>query len=208
MKKCKYCQINDAVKYSKYSSGEFCSKGCSNGFSTKAKRKEINQKVSDKLKGISCNHLTKEQRIQIWKDTCYEKYKQELLSADCTTMCPDRLRNRIILEQNGKCNKCGLSEWLGEKLVLEIDHKDGNHQNNDRDNLEGLCPNCHSLTPTWRGRNKNSNMYKITNEKLLEVLIDNDFNFRQSLLSVGLAAKGGNYARCHRLKREYLESNL
>ncbi len=62
-------------------------------------------------------------------------------------------RRKILLEQDGKCNKCGLNKWLGEQLILEIEHKDGNKHNNKRENLEALCPNCHSQTPTWRGRN-------------------------------------------------------
>lgn len=49
--KCKNCNINDATKYSKYTSGEFCSKKCSCSYSTKEKRFEINKNVSNKLKG-------------------------------------------------------------------------------------------------------------------------------------------------------------
>jgi hypothetical protein len=37
---------------------------------------------------------------------------------------------------------------------LELDHIDGNYQNNALGNLRLMCPNCHSLTPTFRGRNK------------------------------------------------------
>lgn len=44
-----------------------------------------------------------------------------------------------------KCNSCGISEWLGEPLVLEIDHIDGQYWNNQRENLQFLCPNCHSM---------------------------------------------------------------
>jgi hypothetical protein len=55
--KCKNCNEKDAVKYSKYSNGEFCSRKCARGFSTKAKRKEINEKVS--------KTLTKEKIIKI-----------------------------------------------------------------------------------------------------------------------------------------------
>ena len=63
----------------------------------------------------------------------------------------------LIEKSNNKCSKCG---W-GEKnpytnlIPLEIDHKDGNYLNNKEDNLELLCPNCHSLTSTWKGANKN-----------------------------------------------------
>ena len=47
--KCKNCEISDAIKYSKYTSGEFCSKKCSSSFSTKEKRNEINKIVSSRL---------------------------------------------------------------------------------------------------------------------------------------------------------------
>lgn len=47
--KCKNCNDNEAIKYSKYSSGLFCSKSCSASFSTKEKRKEINEKVKKTL---------------------------------------------------------------------------------------------------------------------------------------------------------------
>jgi 5-methylcytosine-specific restriction endonuclease McrA len=59
----------------------------------------------------------------------------------------------VLLEQNLACHKCNITEWLGEPITLELEHIDGNRHNNTRENLEGLCPNCHSLTPTWRGRN-------------------------------------------------------
>lgn len=49
-----------------------------------------------------------------------------------------------------KCNKCGVGDiWENQKLVLQIEHKDGNHENNLKENLEFLCPNCHSQTETY-----------------------------------------------------------
>ncbi len=63
-------------------------------------------------------------------------------------------RKRVIEEQGDKCLRCNLGEWQGEPLTLEIDHVDANRANNERANLRALCPNCHSLTPTYgfRGR--------------------------------------------------------
>lgn len=54
--KCKNCNINDAVKYSKYSSGEFCCKSCSSSFSSKTNRIETNKKISIQLKGKKGGH--------------------------------------------------------------------------------------------------------------------------------------------------------
>lgn len=207
--KCKYCNENEAIKYSKYSNGEFCSKKCAKGYSTKNKRKEINEKVSEKLKGTVVtatrikNPWTDEQ-LDTWKQKIQETYNNKILDADFNSLSFGRLRKRVILEQKSKCNNCGLDEWLGEPLTLELEHKDGNNKNNKRENLEAICPNCHSLTKTWRGRNKNSKRLKVDDETLLRELIKTDWNMRQSLLSVGLAAKGGNYKRCHKLKKEYM----
>jgi hypothetical protein len=207
MKKCKCCNVNNAIKYSKYSNGEFCSTKCARSYSTKGKRNEINKRVSEKLIGRNVKRSISKER---WKEI-YEKRKKHydnvILNADYHTLSFERLKKRIVLEQNGICDKCKLSEWLGEKIPLELEHIDGNHNNNERDNLKALCPNCHSLTPTWRGRNKKNNINRgrVGDEELLVILLENNFNMRQSLISVGLAAKGGNYKRCHRLKREYEE---
>jgi hypothetical protein len=54
------------------------------------------------------------------------------------------------------CEICGLSEWLEKPLSLQLDHIDGRRRNNTLTNLRLLCPNCHSQTETWGGRNKRS----------------------------------------------------
>lgn len=48
---------------------------------------------------------------------------------------------------------CTLSEWMGEKLPLELHHIDGDRFNNQLENLQILCPNCHSLTPNHSKKN-------------------------------------------------------
>jgi len=54
-----------------------------------------------------------------------------------------------------KCQNCGCDgHWQNGIISLEIDHIDGNNNNNEISNLRYLCPNCHALTETYRGRNK------------------------------------------------------
>ena len=97
-----------------------------------------------------------------------------------------------------KCESCGVDEWKGKKLSLELEHKDGDCFNNDLNNLEFLCPNCHSITPTYRGRNKNTGKKKVDDQTLLTALLEND-NIRQALIEVGLSPRGGNYSRAMKL---------
>ena len=203
MEKCENCNCEHNGTYG---SGRFCSSKCARGYSTKEKRNEINVRVSEKLKGrYNKKRFLTEDELKQLKNKLRKTWDEKLFNSDFNSLGLDSKRRRVILEQDCKCNNCGNDKWLGYDIMLEIEHKDGNHSNNNRENLEMLCPNCHSLTTTWRGRNKRDKKHKISDEKLLDSLVENDFNMRQALLSVGLAAKGGNYGRCHKLKREYDE---
>lgn len=51
-----------------------------------------------------------------------------------------------------RCERCGLVEWQGCPIPIEVDHANGISNDHRRENLRLLCPNCHALTPTWRGR--------------------------------------------------------
>lgn len=67
--------------------------------------------------------------------------------------------NRAMVESGFeyKCAKCSnKGVWQEEKLVLEVDHIDGNWKNNLRENLRFLCPNCHSQTTNYGIKNKHS----------------------------------------------------
>lgn len=68
-----------------------------------------------------------------------------------------QLKNRLILEgyKENRCESCGIEEWNGAPISLELDHISGDRSDNSLQNLRILCPNCHSQTPTYRGRNSN-----------------------------------------------------
>lgn len=68
--------------------------------------------------------------------------------------CSWRLRERYKKRTGITCcERCGLSEWLGCRIPLEIHHINGRNDDNRLDNLQLLCPNCHSLTSNYRGKN-------------------------------------------------------
>ena len=66
-----------------------------------------------------------------------------------------KLKIRLIKEgiKEEVCEICGNREWLGHKIPLELHHIDGNHNNNNLENLQLLCPNCHASTNNYRGKN-------------------------------------------------------
>lgn len=89
-------------------------------------------------------------------------YKENPKDLTCY-LCIDPEEKRIngetikkALLQTGvtyKCFKCGINEWCGEDLSLHIDHINGLSYDNRIENLRLLCPNCHSQTETYAGKN-------------------------------------------------------
>lgn len=100
------------------------------------------------------------------------------------------------------CEKCNEEEWLGEPIPLEVHHKDGDSLNNEIDNLELLCPNCHAFTENYRGKNINKGIEKVSDDDFAEALKDSS-NIRQALRKLGLSAKGGNYQRARDIIFKY-----
>ena len=91
----------------------------------------------------------------------------------------NHIKRYIKEKYNYKCCKCGWGKIneTTNTVPLEIHHKDGDYTNNDEDNLELLCPNCHSLTDTYKnalnheGRKGRSKYYKLDNFDYKEELV-------------------------------------
>lgn len=66
-----------------------------------------------------------------------------------------RLKEKLIKDgiKANRCEICGIFEWMGKLIPLELHHKNGNHYCNDLDNLMILCPNCHSIQEGHCGAN-------------------------------------------------------
>ena len=75
-----------------------------------------------------------------------------------TTIKSHILKQKLIRDglKENKCEICGNAQWLGQEIPLELHHIDGNHFNNNLDNLQILCPNCHALQPNNSGSNVGS----------------------------------------------------
>ena len=67
----------------------------------------------------------------------------------------NKVRKKILEEglKPHRCECCGLEEWMGKPIPLELHHKDGDRHHNELENYELLCPNCHAFTDSYRGKN-------------------------------------------------------
>ena len=99
-----------------------------------------------------------------------KKYTDEELFKENSEYCNMRgIKNRLMNKFGWKyeCSNCKLSEWMNQPIPIEIDHINGTHTDNRMENLRFLCPNCHALTDTYKGKNiKNKDHSKETYEKI------------------------------------------
>lgn len=131
--------------------------------------REIGRKVGIKSHGGSLAYLKKRIislgiDISHLKGRCWTRNKilpnrrrspSDILKKD--SFARHALLKRALLENNIQevCKECKIgTTWNNKKLVLEIDHIDGDNTNNLIENLRFLCSNCHSQTETWKNRKR------------------------------------------------------
>jgi hypothetical protein len=108
-----------------------------------------------------CNNLCQQKHIhkeyvERWKSG-EENGRKGLISIS------SHIRRYLFEKYDSKCMRCGwnsINPSTG-KSPLEINHKDGDWKNNIEENLELLCPNCHSLEPTYKALNRGKGRYMV-----------------------------------------------
>ena len=117
---------------------------------------EFNQKSKMFAKGKGTSVLKK---LWIVRDktgfhTDHKIWCQELFNGNIKANSV-RIKQHLILAglKIDKCECCGITEWNGKPISLQLHHKDGNSNNNSLENLKILCPNCHSQTDNYGSKN-------------------------------------------------------
>ena len=79
---------------------------------------------------------------------------QDILEGKYPGYSTSHLNDRLLKEgiKEYKCECCGNTEWMGKPIMLELHHIDGDHNNNKLENLQMLCPNCHSITDNFKSK--------------------------------------------------------
>lgn len=80
---------------------------------------------------------------------------QEILDGKHPSFQTGKLKRKLLKEglKENICEVCGIEEWNGKPIVMELDHINGIRYDHSYDNLRMVCPNCHSQTDTFRGKN-------------------------------------------------------
>lgn len=147
---------------SEYNRRKFCNLSCSASYNNRIFKKKVVHKhclncgkeISNKNKYCS---LSCQQEFQY--KSYISKWKAGEISGTTGNAwidLSDYVRRYLFEKYENKCSVCGWSKinpFTG-MLPLEVEHIDGDATNNKEENLTLLCPNCHSLTKTYRGANK------------------------------------------------------
>ena len=130
---------------------KFCSKSCSVTYNNNTRH--WREKHNKKKLIIKCLNCENPASIKYCSTKCQVDFqiKEKIISG---TASAKTMKNYLLTKYGNKCWECGITEWNKKQIVLELEHKDGNSQNNDEANLSLLCPNCHSQTTTYKGKNK------------------------------------------------------
>ena len=137
-----------------YKSRKFCSHSCSAKFNNK-----LNKRTTKVKNCLYCNNIIG-RKNKYCNLACSKKHIKSIIFSKIEdgdlTLYEKQYKKYLIEKYGEKCMKCNWCEVhpLTGKVPIQMEHKDGNSYNNSLENLELLCPNCHSLTLTYGALNK------------------------------------------------------
>lgn len=142
-KQCKYCKKTYLVRKSRFQESKFCSALCRNKGNEKS-RTNLVCPICGKTFTRLNSTLRGKSKIYFCSRSC--KDKAASLAGGIKDIWPDfygtgdGAYRKLFTEEELKCDRCGYDEF---SEVVEIHHKDGNHGNSNKENLQPLCPTCH-----------------------------------------------------------------
>jgi HNH endonuclease len=124
----------------------FCSRSCSIGFNTSLRAFGVCKRCGGARSSPG--------RRPVGKRYCLA-CSTTMRSRTLVDLKTDASRKAFLVRRHGrKCMMCSTTTWNGMPVPIELDHIDGDSDNNSEENLRLLCPNCHAQTPTYKAKNK------------------------------------------------------
>lgn len=155
---------------------KYCCQSCAAKINNRKSPKRIKIKGNKKIfkpteskedsKCMCCGKILTDKKRSFCSNICFHLFKKnekyyKIENGDITLN--HRQYKKYLIEKYGeKCMKCGWKErnTITGNVPIQLEHIDGNSENNNLSNIELLCPNCHSLTPTYMALNKGNGRYK------------------------------------------------
>lgn len=128
---------------------------------------------------ITKHHVSKYCSIKCQHEYQQKQWEEQWLNGEVSgnrntiwTQISKRVKTYLMKKYNNKCSICGWGEVnpYTKTIPLEVEHIDGNSYNSSPDNVTLLCPNCHSLTKSYRGANRGNGRAKTWMPKDTEVV--------------------------------------
>lgn len=159
-KRCPQC--SHGLDYNKRFN-KFCSRSCSGTYNNIKYPKRTNKKPKPNC--LNCNTVLNRYNSKYCNSKCQQDFQwneKKKLILNGTLNNANAIKKYLIELYGEKCMECGWDKKnkYSNKIPIELEHIDGNSNNNNLDNCKILCPNCHSLTPTYKALNKGSGRFK------------------------------------------------
>ena len=182
---------------------KFCTMSCAATYNNKKSPKRKSTKIKSKC--LNCGKCIKYYRNQgigkYCSQQCCGQHKYKIVSIPKILagrkVGIGAIRTYLTETVGNKCSVCNQPNiWNGKPLQLQLDHTDGNRDNWTLGNLRLICPNCHTQTDTYSGRNNNGTT--VSDDELLKLLKSSKTR-NIALKTAKLASKRSNYLRCKKL---------
>lgn len=164
IKTCECCGNN--FKSLKTENRKYCSQSCSAKVNDVKYPKRV-RNVNKLSKCVNCDKKLIGGQNKYCSVNCQTEFERkqifEKIENGDTTLSKNQYKKYLIYVHGNKCMECGWDRInpVTGNVPIELEHIDGNSENNSLENIKLLCPNCHSLTPTYKALNVGNGRHSI-----------------------------------------------